>query len=651
MGQISSTDRRSRGARVPRMPLGSMLLPGLVLGLAGQSHGVDLTSRTGAPGAGAASETEVGRIDAGSQDGTPSEVGPTLGIDVLDNGDFEEASTRPDPQGRPRIPWWRTEAGSPRVERSEDGARLVTAAEERISQRVFAWAPAIDQLVLRGEVEGEGRLRVLDGTGREFLREVSTGPFEWTGREMAAGSEGGTLPVPCLTFELEGRGAGARWSKMEAIAAFPEVSEASLREEVLETFGRVLKNWHGRGLDRIGERDTAFVVRAFDAVTGELGFKDEARTQPTVGGGRISALQSLMLRAVAVHPDPQWLQWTEAFLEDYLTLAFDPDTGLPGAWDPIADRLQTREALEIQVDLDFLLDAAEFGPASYRQRCLDQAERIVAAILEQGVRPDGGVAAAYRAADGGAEDRNSLRRLDIPSQLARFGALTDSERPTRAAREAVRELDFWLRWPGTWEDIDPGFDDEYGHYGARAVAMLEFHPEDAAFANLALGGWRTYAPLWEDALRYGGNVAADQVRCWVLLMKLAELRPAEAPEVHRLVALALRNHLRGEQYGNGAWGDVTVFDFTPQTGLAVGDLPGAPANLLWGLAEVYGDSTGMRTPETRALFAAVLRSSVEAYERDFGWLMSQREVLGSNRAWQGLRMSQGLVRMLEQLSD
>lgn len=650
MGRNSPTDRRSRDARTMRALRGTSSVPVLVLGLAGLAGGAVDSVRPGSGHGGPPTSPPAAMRGRYSQNEKEPQAGPTLGIDVLDNGDFEEASTRTDSLGRARIPWWRIESGAPRVEAVDGRTALVTGSGETVSQRVFAWEPAIDRLVVRGRVEGEGTLRILDGTRRVYALEVSTGTFEWTGQAMAEGADG-VLPVPCLTLELVGRGEGARWSGLEAVAAFPEVSEAELRDEIIEAFDRVLVNWHERGLDRLGERDTAFVVRAFDAVTGELGFSDEARTRPTVGRGRISALNSLMLRAIVAHPDPRWVRWTETFLEDYLTLAFDPTTGLPGEWDPIADRLLTTTALEIQVDLKYLLDAAEFGPPAFRERCLERARAAVATILEQGVRPDGGVAPAYRAADGGAEDRNALRRLDIPSQMARLGAVTGWEEVTRAARDAVRELDFWLRWPGTWEDIDPGFDDIYGHYGDRAVTMLEHHPGDAAFANMVLGGWRTYAPLWEDALRYGGNVAADQVRCWVLLLKLAELRPEEAREVHRLVRLALRNHLRGEQYGNGAWGDVTVFDFKPQTGLAVGDLPGAPANLMWGLAEAYGESTGMRSAETRAFYAAVLRSSIRAYERDFGWLMSQREVVGSNRAWQGLRMSQGLVTMLEQLSN
>ena len=44
----------------------------------------------------------------------------------------------------------------------------------------------------------------------------------------------------------------------------------------------------------------------------------------------------------------------------------------------------------------------------------------------------------------------------------------------------------------------------------------------------------------------------------------------------------------GEQYGNGAWGDVTIFGFSPKvSGMQVGDFTGAPQILLHGLASIY----------------------------------------------------------------
>jgi len=133
-----------------------------------------------------------------------------------------------------------------------------------------------------------------------------------------------------------------------------------------------------------------------------------------------------------------------------------------------------------------------------------------------------------------------------------------------------------------------------------------------AFERLSVDGLVHYLPLWRDAVRFGGNVAADQVRCWEIAARLARLRPELRAEVAERLDEALHLHLLGEQTPTGRWIDVTVVDFKPQR-LPVGDTAGAPQNLLHGLAlalhpRVLGDR-GFRDPaEARAWFAALWRA-------------------------------------------
>ena len=95
---------------------------------------------------------------------------------------------------------------------------------------------------------------------------------------------------------------------------------------------------------------------------------------------------------------------------------------------------------------------------------------------------------------------------------------------------------------------------------------------------------------------------------------------------------------------------MTVFEFDPKANLHVGDYPGAPSNLLQGLAAIYTADLGLRTDEVRAMYTAVLRSSREAYRRPYGYLLDRHERKGPNSARGSLRMLIGLVRMLERLS-
>jgi hypothetical protein len=272
-------------------------------------------------------------------------------------------------------------------------------------------------------------------------------------------------------------------------------------------------------------------------------------------------------------------------------------------------------------------------------------------ILAHGVLPDGSVAAEYRPSDAKVSTNvPQLRRLDVSCQLARLGALLGDERYLRAARNAVAELEYTHFWSGTWSEIDPGFDDDFGIYGARAVEMLRAYPDEKAFRSLVESGWRHYAPLWRDSTRFGGTVAADQVRCWALLADWASFQPEIVPDLAPRIATAARAHFKGEQYSDGAWGDVTFFGFEPKTGLQVGDLPGTPANLLNGLAVAHEKVLGLRRDEIRAMFTAVLRSTLAEYKQPYGCLMTRRKHEGENPAGGELRLLPGLVRMLRQLS-
>ena len=219
----------------------------------------------------------------------------------------------------------------------------------------------------------------------------------------------------------------------------------------------------------------------------------------------------------------------------------------------------------------------------------------------------------------------------------------------RASGEALAAFEFTQAWAGTWWKIDGAFDDDFGTYGGRAVTIATAAPHDKLFRNFALAGFAHFEPLWRDALRLGGNVAADQVRCWVLLAELARLDEDAGKRIRPLLAAAVRSHVKGEQYEDGAWGDVTIYGFDPIRNVKVGDYPGSPQNLLHGLAALYDSELGMRTDEHRALYTAVLRSSIAAYLQPYGFLMMRKRASGANRADGTLRMMLGLAKMLQAL--
>lgn len=574
---------------------------------------------------------------------------PVCLVPVLRNGDFAE-SGNPEIAG---IPWWKAAGEGGKVVAGAEPELELRGAGNGVSQYVPAYAPWIDGVVLRGRVRGHGEL-VVDAGGtaaQTFMGELELAhDFEVVLRD--ATQLGGNVR-PRVRIQLNGAtdaGAPLRsyWSRLEVLAPLPCPSEEALRAEVSALLVRFFDTLSAACLDDQGPRPTPFLTFDFDADTG-------ARLLPPFAQTGYQTWNELLLRAWRAAPSPEWEAELVRFVEAYLELCLHPETGLERRWDPVRDAPVDGEPVEIRRGLAFLLDLYDGGPEALRPRALAAAERMGRTILARGVLPDGEVAASYRPSDGepffGVAQ---LRRLDVPAELARLAARTqDAElaaRARHAAEEAVLTLAYDHFWPGSWASIDPGFDDNYGHYGARATAMWAAHPGDEVFSALALSGFRRYAPLWLDATRYGGNVATDQVRCWEIALDIAALAPENGSEVARLLDAAAHAHFQGEQLPGGAWIDTTVRAFAPAF-LPVGDTGGVPQNLLEGLALVYGArDLGLATDAARARYAAVLRTTVAEFGRAHGFAGQRHAPAGVPGYQASLMVTVGLVRMLEALA-
>lgn len=558
---------------------------------------------------------------------------PVVWAQLLDNGDFAQVpSMVQDAQGSVPIPWWRTARGRTQLERESQGLCLRTGPGEWAEQPIAAYAPLIERLRVKGEVRGQGRILLRDGRGEEYSFEYNTP--DWTPLEIQAQATW----MPRLLLRLESsQGGSAYWRGLRAEVALPCPSEADLAKEVAQCLDRIIAPWLERALDEAGPRRTAFVSQVIDAVDGS--------TLYAIPGG-FHPLWEQLWHAQRAAPHPRWKQATERFLEDYLELGLHPQTGLPRGYDPRADQGLDDKPVEIALPLGFLIDVARLGEGPLAARARAAALRIGETVLANGILPDGGIAASYFPSDARVNTGIvALRSLDVPAQLGRLSQLSGDPRWARAAGEALAHLEFTHAWSGTWDSIDPAFDDEYGHYGARAVVLANHLPEDPFYRRFVLDAFAHFAPLWRDALRLGGNVAADQVRCWVLLSEQRDFEADGAALRDELLADALRSHFKGQQYGDGAWGDVTIYRFNPNANLQVGDYSGAPMNLLHGLAALYGQPK-FRTAQVRGMYTAVLRSSIQAYERPYGFLMERRQREGANPAAGSLRMMLGLSKWL-----
>lgn len=566
---------------------------------------------------------------------------------ALRNGGFEERGGAASP---PRIPWWRSTHGASQVETAPDGGSVLrTAPGEHAEQPVAAYRPLVARLSIRGRVRGAGVVAIVDGS-----HAVARFPVRSSGdaaHDFAIGAADleralGHAPVPRFTLRLEPDGdATARWDDLAFDVALPLPDESALRAEIVRELDAIFRDWEERALDVDGPRRTTFVARGFDVVTGaELGRAPSAAP--------VLALHESLLAAFAAHDEPRWRALLERHLEDLLTLALHPATGLPCTWNPATDTRVDDVPVEIALAFGYLIDAAREGPESYRERARAAAVKIGDTVLARGPLPDGEIAASYVPGTGAVNvNVNRLRRFDVPCQLARLSALSGDARYAKAAGTALAALEYANHWAGTWDGIDPAFDDDYGHYGGRAATIARALPGEVAFGRFAIEGMRHFLPLWRDATRFGGNVAADQVRCWRIAADLVRIDPSLRAELEPALYDAVHAHVQGEQYDNGAWGDLTVFDYSPiGTGMQVGDYSGAPQNLLNGLSAAYASDLGLRTERTRALYAAVLRSTVSEYRRPYGFLLdASPQARGGNSAVGSLRLLLGLTTMLRAL--
>lgn len=586
----------------------------------------------------------------------------TVRVELLDNGDFAQANLEAiDYDGVRRLPWWRSTRGMEQrialdsvLRPTEDPTRASswaarTRGKEQINQPLAAFAPLARTLVIRGHVRGTGRVVVVDGTGQRVPFDLPVAEtwsaFEVRGEDLE--ERLGRPPMPRFELRLEAGGEDheALWRGLSASVELPCPSERALRAELLATLRGIFSEYFERGLDDVGPRATGFFCHEFDAITGAV-----HNTFPATGF--IPGLFDTLRMAVEVEDEPQWRAGFDRFVGDLLSLGLHPRTGLPRLWNPVTDEPLDEKPVEFALTLGFLIDVARSGPERWRAPARAAAVRIGETVLATGVVPDGTIAASCVPSTGEINmNVGRLRRFDVLAQLARLSELTDDRRYVNASRESLAAFELTHLWSGTWQQIDPAFDDEFGHYGARAATSWRVCPEEPAFRRYALGGWTHFEGLWRNAVRLGGTCAADQVRCWVLLLDVAQLEPGVRAPIRAALWDAARNHFKGEQDGGGAWQDLTVIDFDPQMTMAdaVGDVNGPPQNLLHGLAAIYDESIGLRNDTLRAMYTTVLRSSVAAYQRKHGFQTGRKEHAGKNSALGSLKLALGLAKMFRKL--
>ncbi|MDF1799130.1 MAG: hypothetical protein P1V81_08145 [Planctomycetota bacterium] len=602
-------------------------------------------------------------------DSAPSPEGSGLTAwNVLSNGDFEAPTWSPAKDLGTTLPWWRSLPGQGAGYLLQAGA-LHLRAGEAVSQTAWYWPPSRelgDGFVLRGRARGGATVALVDaggtarfplppGEGWQTFRVTGADAAAELGRELGARFQV-VLEGPSLApAERTPATSPAGYDDVELFVDLPNPEPDAFALELLETTTWILELWTQRGLDRLGPRETSFPVQVFDVVTGEsLG-----GTPASIGvlqEGLLELYDNDVAARLAPEAHAAWRALLEAQVPEFLELSIHPETHLPRLYDPASDEPLDERPIEASRYLRFLTELANHGPLDQRAAALAAAIAMGDAAMRGGSIPTGEVAGRYRPSTGiGDTALPSIRKLDMPAELARLAAQTGDMRYLDAALGALSEYEFLHMWGGTWDSIDPGLDDFYGHFGNRSVTMARAFPDEPMLLRLAATGLDYYGPRWRHTLAHGAFVAADQVRGWEGFVGVAELDAARRAEVAELIQMAVLAHLKGELDADGRWVDVSHSLWEPRFGLEVGDVPGVPGNLLSGLALAHelagweGSGEHLDQAFLRASFLAVLRSTRAEYGRPFGLLPSRSEAVGANPSGAELRLLPTLVHFLEQL--
>lgn len=571
---------------------------------------------------------------------------PVLEVSVLDGGDFELAAF---PQAQTKlgtgIAFWRAPGGGARrVPQPGGGHALELAPGASLTQPFFAVPAALGSLRVTGRARGEINLGLVSDSGVRSQTISIDEPggawqtFEYSLLDLFGSPE--AIPKPRFVLQISAGESGGQVDDLDVRLELPLPEPSERRAEVVARAREIFDLWMERGLDREGPIETAFCTRNFDVGNGE---PSQARAP-----GCSHVLFEALLMGYEHLGDPRYQALLEAHTRDLIEHGLHPETKLPRYFNGATDEGYDGQDVEIARTLRFLIGVAEDGPAAVKEQALEAAIRIGEAVLEHGQLASGEVAGSFVPGTAQASAKlPSLRRLDVPAELVMLSRLTGDMRFATAARRALSTYEFLHLWAGSWDAIDPAFDDEFGHIGARSVRMAAAFPEDPLWARLAESALTHFDGIWEQTLRHGGFVAADQVRGWRVLGDLARVRPEHAPRIGELLHLAARAHLRGEQNSIGAWVDVSHHRFDPKLKLEVGDVPGPPANLLEGLALCRRPELGLDPDWVDAHFLAVLRSTFDAYGAPFGLVPSLPAPEGFVPSGASLRMLVALVEWLD----
>lgn len=453
----------------------------------------------------------------------------------------------------------------------------------------------------------------------------------------------GRAPRPPIELTLAATDRGAEIDRVSVRAPLPLPDRAALRREIIENLDWTIQLVLRTQVDSVGERRSTLEVFDVDVLTGE---------RVSGGLGWVTAFSELLLEAWRYEPREDWEQLLTRHIEDLLELCLDPGTGLPVFYDPMADRRRGDTALEIARAFRFLLDCAEHGPEALRERTRAAAVRIGDGILERGRLASGELLVKYVPSTGEGTTRvPRLRALDLVGPMARLTPLTGDDRYARAANVALDEFEYLHRWAGDWFEIDPGFDDQLGNWGATLATKIESGHASASAERLFRTGVEYYDRRWELSVLHGAQNAADQVRTWRVLARAAALDPSLAPRVDVLLEEAVDAHLVGQFSAQGIWVDNTHFLWRPRGALETGDLPGVPGNLLEGLGICAAAGLGHELDELCGWFTAVMRTSYAHFGREYGCLPAPIEARGANPSGAEIRMGYALTEMLGALSE
>ena len=470
------------------------------------------------------------------------------------------------------------------------------------------------------------------------VRNVPRG--RWHDFRLKAGADWrrlfGSLPSGQLDLQLSHAG-GKAAVYFDSIAADVPIltlkTNKELGEWLLDEVEWALTQAMDRGMDRT-DRPTAYLAAMWDPVTGE-----RTGERPR---GIATSLQNMLPKYLRFRRNARMAKLARLQADLYLE-TMTSTAGGAAPWDLKTDKpMATGRSNPLWSTMYLSMMYELTGEAKYKDAVL----KVTRKVAETGRSPDNSVEAGSYYADFDLETGKGMRKRKINarrmkyafnygSYVMTFGLRLAPDDPvlTKALGDnARRYLKFrrghkpWMPGRKLGDFIDPFFDDYFGHNSLRMTAFwLDSGKKLSLCGAVIAPGVAEFLTVYPEAMQRGYRIADDGTRTCNAFVAHYLNDPKKFARVPELLEVAADYYMKSTTGRDNAWG---AGDWSEHFTLNRSEAPAGAGNLMQILAYASQPGVSGVTDKYRAYMVTVLKASIDAYKKPYGWQLGPGGGLG-----------------------